>query len=523
MEETRTNRLLSVDVHQAQEKYSDSWCLVYKPLCITAPVKRGLWKLELWMPEKKQGFLKTVSGPLSKLTGEGLRKVEAQVLVGNDCVGSVKVVDTKLRYNLEFRVPDGEEVVQVRFVTKAVAVPVHFSYSLVCVEDECCPEQDIDWLEAKFTRIPIEDKVMYAERIHKCGEEGWPEMQGSCAISFDHSLGVLEMRRSSVYKEKAASLGLLRPFLLLVSMHPGRRIGWALNLDISLCKDGFGDSHFEAYEILTHSRKGVMARVMKTFRENMNPFKKGLNWYTILYRVLYLATSTKDPTVLARLTQMEKRNPELSKVLKGLKEEKEQELCCSRLENAFAALFFGVNAMSQLETQNDGGVQDSSQMDLMASTRTAAVQIVQADPEMREKSQLLLKHNFEDPELRAVAVLNAYRKNAAGATCEGYNKVWGTQAHEYNQEFMEEIQKKVAKEKCFVDRSAVVGTVVPLILASTAVTPAVVALVLMSRTAIKRTFPNLPCSVAAILTGLITQRYWLAISDISLDDPSFAN
>merc|ERR1712137_230209 len=100
---------------------------------------------------------------------------------------------------------------------------------------------------------------------------------------------VAELQRESVYREKANKEGVLRPFLLLVSMPPMLRnqiscqLGWSI-----FAEDYFGDSHAEAYHILNDSRSGMQARANQSY-ERLNPLAHNCNWYDILIRVMQSA------------------------------------------------------------------------------------------------------------------------------------------------------------------------------------------------------------------------------------------
>ena len=67
-------------------------------------------------------------------------------------------------------------------------------------------------------------------------------MFSSSGIDMDHGPGIAEMRRNTEQKRKAHELGLIRPFLLLVSMHPRRRLSWAVSLKVKIYKESeFGE------------------------------------------------------------------------------------------------------------------------------------------------------------------------------------------------------------------------------------------------------------------------------------------
>lgn len=107
----------------------------------------------------------------------------------------------------------------------------------------------------------------------------WPSYTKHTVLTYPMHRAVIDMNRSSKYKDQVFELGLIRPFLLLVSMHPEARISWAkiLNVDIwdSECS---GDSHQEAWEMLVGSKRSLQSRL------NCLYSKQG-DWYQLLFRV----------------------------------------------------------------------------------------------------------------------------------------------------------------------------------------------------------------------------------------------
>jgi len=96
----------------------------------------------------------------------------------------------------------------------------------------------------------------------------------------------IEVSRASHFKKDALSKGLILPFLYFASMHPEARYRWATALEIPVIDmQELGDSHAEAYKILTMNRKGLQGRANKAFSESINPLGDDCNWYQILYRV----------------------------------------------------------------------------------------------------------------------------------------------------------------------------------------------------------------------------------------------
>jgi len=105
--------------------------------------------------------------------------------------------------------------------------------------------------------------------------------------SVDSTINVSEMKRTSRWKRRAFEMGLIRPFLLLVSMSPRRRAAIAEYMGVSLVKVWWYrefDSHHEAWYLLTHKFKGIQPRSARIVRK-VNPFAHANNWWMILYRV----------------------------------------------------------------------------------------------------------------------------------------------------------------------------------------------------------------------------------------------
>ena len=96
-----------------------------------------------------------------------------------------------------------------------------------------------------------------------------------------------EIERSSPQKDKAKKAGLLRPFNLLVSMHPEMRCATAFKLDIPLLRKNaiYGNAHEEANLILFHNKKGLQRRT-NSILESAH-FHTKCNWYQILRRGIH--------------------------------------------------------------------------------------------------------------------------------------------------------------------------------------------------------------------------------------------
>ena len=124
------------------------------------------------------------------------------------------------------------------------------------------------------------------EKVQSIFDE-WPsKVEFPDPITYPQYKAVEELTRESEFKQKAWNKGLIKPFLLLVSMHPKDRIFWAKSLKVNLLSmKNYGDAHAEAYKLLTADRKGLQARANHAFADTLNPLGRDCNWYQILHRV----------------------------------------------------------------------------------------------------------------------------------------------------------------------------------------------------------------------------------------------
>jgi hypothetical protein len=124
-----------------------------------------------------------------------------------------------------------------------------------------------------------------------CAGVAWEEVKQLKDTAFNRprtaDLIRLQLSRPSEWRAKAYERGMLRPFLLLVSMSPRVRFQVGISLGWSMIKelDEFGEVHAEAYDILYHAHKGMEARC-EEFWETLNPTKQvGKTWYELLHRI----------------------------------------------------------------------------------------------------------------------------------------------------------------------------------------------------------------------------------------------
>eukprot|EP01099_Mayorella_cantabrigiensis_P004949 TRINITY_DN3809_c0_g1_i1.p1 TRINITY_DN3809_c0_g1~~TRINITY_DN3809_c0_g1_i1.p1 ORF type:complete len:458 (+),score=50.33 TRINITY_DN3809_c0_g1_i1:33-1376(+) len=103
---------------------------------------------------------------------------------------------------------------------------------------------------------------------------------------FSKATIISQLSLESEYRKKAFELGMIRPFLLLVTMPPMVRCQVAAHLGWSIfTKDYFGDPHAESYYIIATQSVGICSRSHHSW-EKMNPFSESSNWYYILFRVI---------------------------------------------------------------------------------------------------------------------------------------------------------------------------------------------------------------------------------------------
>eukprot|EP01104_Vermistella_antarctica_P004902 TRINITY_DN1531_c0_g1_i1.p1 TRINITY_DN1531_c0_g1~~TRINITY_DN1531_c0_g1_i1.p1 ORF type:complete len:488 (-),score=154.16 TRINITY_DN1531_c0_g1_i1:76-1407(-) len=158
----------------------------------------------------------------------------------------------------------------------------------------------------KFKLVATDEKaVEKASKIHaavvaltpevvakyKKAYPGWhielnstPEECGGVLGTADHSIITKELERDSSHKKKALRQGWIRPFLLLVAMHPIIRFRTARHLTVDLLENkGFGDPHREAWNIIRKGRVGLQSSSEHFFREKL--FTKEVTWLQTIGRM----------------------------------------------------------------------------------------------------------------------------------------------------------------------------------------------------------------------------------------------
>lgn len=158
--------------------------------------------------------------------------------------------------------------------------------------------QNMDIFASSFNRGTINLNALPSyqkERVYSVLDK-WPEHYKTDILSYPISLIIVELQRDSIYKREAYKLGLIRPFLLYVSMDPELRLQWAHSFGINLInKTYLGDSHRESFKMVCSDRKGLQARATYAFSEKLAG-SNGCNWYQIIYRVTRTALK-KAPNI----------------------------------------------------------------------------------------------------------------------------------------------------------------------------------------------------------------------------------
>eukprot|EP01091_Cochliopodium_minus_P011649 TRINITY_DN3360_c0_g1_i2.p1 TRINITY_DN3360_c0_g1~~TRINITY_DN3360_c0_g1_i2.p1 ORF type:complete len:908 (-),score=235.30 TRINITY_DN3360_c0_g1_i2:81-2588(-) len=92
-----------------------------------------------------------------------------------------------------------------------------------------------------------------------------------------------QLEKSSEFKEKSRKEGMLRPFLILVSMPPIMRNKVANLIGISLLSESFfGDPHNEAYHVLN----SIQDHCQQFYEKVLNKIGKRCNWFDVLRRTI---------------------------------------------------------------------------------------------------------------------------------------------------------------------------------------------------------------------------------------------
>eukprot|EP01101_Sappina_pedata_P009966 TRINITY_DN6165_c0_g1_i1.p1 TRINITY_DN6165_c0_g1~~TRINITY_DN6165_c0_g1_i1.p1 ORF type:complete len:648 (+),score=174.68 TRINITY_DN6165_c0_g1_i1:590-2533(+) len=215
-------------------------------------------------------------------------------------------------------------------------------------------------------------------------------------LDFDFGLAMQQLSRRSDKLAEAKKIKLMRPFLLLVSMHPERRLFWARAMGIDLIKKKYyPDPHEEAWELINKNPHSIRVKVRKAFTEKLNPFASHVGWHDVVYRVC--------STVFVRRESLTKKNSEVDHELRSMIRS------CKRSSSSESLT---VNTNSQysesVKSKPDAFKSSPNMMDGSASptksanTSTVGIIITNPDEEDEEESQTLgrylsqLSHSKEE-------------------------------------------------------------------------------------------------------------------------------
>lgn len=140
--------------------------------------------------------------------------------------------------------------------------------------------------------------------------EGWSSFD-SFVLDFDFEPAIKQLSRRSQRLTEAKKLNLVRPFLFLVSMHPIKRLFWAKAIGINLLKKKYyPDAHEEAWDVVWKSGDSIRVKAGKAFSEKLNPFSSNISWHDVVYRV--------TSTVFVKRPQLWKKNNEVDHDLRAM-------------------------------------------------------------------------------------------------------------------------------------------------------------------------------------------------------------
>ena len=120
--------------------------------------------------------------------------------------------------------------------------------------------------------------------------ETWPSLRTRASEKFDRMRTMKEitrdLQRLSKEKQQAYERGMIRPFLLMVSMQSRDRnriaclLGWTTPQTRY-----FGDAHAESWDIISRPMKGILACTSESW-ETLNPASASCNWYDSVHRCM---------------------------------------------------------------------------------------------------------------------------------------------------------------------------------------------------------------------------------------------
>mmetsp|Transcript_30359 Transcript_30359/g.47130 ORF Transcript_30359/g.47130 Transcript_30359/m.47130 type:complete len:708 (-) Transcript_30359:153-2276(-) len=111
----------------------------------------------------------------------------------------------------------------------------------------------------------------------------WPdytaEFEKGRLLGADPKRTIEQLSKPSTWKARALQCGYIRPFLLLVSMHPRQRLGFAKVISVDIASPvWFGDPHRESWEIINNQLEGLKAKTK-------GPMVTNASWWETLVQV----------------------------------------------------------------------------------------------------------------------------------------------------------------------------------------------------------------------------------------------
>eukprot|EP01103_Thecamoeba_quadrilineata_P016735 TRINITY_DN567_c0_g2_i1.p1 TRINITY_DN567_c0_g2~~TRINITY_DN567_c0_g2_i1.p1 ORF type:complete len:687 (-),score=199.09 TRINITY_DN567_c0_g2_i1:158-2218(-) len=152
------------------------------------------------------------------------------------------------------------------------------SNSIVEVFFQVKPEH----LLSKFTlTMKTQAKFPFVAKARLCRYQGFDNAES--AEAFQRCLMFRRLSRKSSYKKRAYESGMIRPFLLLVSMDTLTRhhVGRILGITLANSRISDGDSHAESYKLLFRRGIGLKSRTEVLFEKVTFDH---INWYNCVHR-----------------------------------------------------------------------------------------------------------------------------------------------------------------------------------------------------------------------------------------------
>jgi Protein kinase domain len=161
------------------------------------------------------------------------------------------------------------------------------------------------------SEVPLAPLLSMASSVCNAGEQArvqqkyprWPDYnetfyRGRLTGTFDTSQVLEELAKPSRWKDRAMELGYIRPFLMLVSMHPLVRLTVANSLGVDIIsKIWYGDAHHEAWDIINLDKKGMRARTVRIADKALKELLGITCWFDTMWRVTEKTLSHRKTAV----------------------------------------------------------------------------------------------------------------------------------------------------------------------------------------------------------------------------------